>query len=102
MYIRIHCETCGGTWEVYQRDNWNDDKARQCPHCFSKIDRQTWHDYILPAFGLSADANAELLKDHSGSYKPLFSVDLIADHLYTNRNTGGTCPLFRELDDLQI
>lgn len=106
MYMRIHCDTCGGTWEVYQRDNWKDDKARACPHCFAEIDRQTWNDYVLPAFGLTADANAELFKDSTGYHKPRFSVDFVADHLYQNRRTGAdydtaNCPVADMLDQMR-
>lgn len=90
-YMRIHCEYCGGTWEIYHRDDFNADKARQCPHCFSKIDAQTWANQVLPAFGLVHDANAELYKDHKGHCTPLFSFDVIADHLFVNR--------FEEQDD---
>ena len=93
-FMRIHCDYCGGTWEVYHRDNWKDDKARQCPHCFAKIDRQAWEKDVLPAFGAVQDANAELFKEHTGNHKPLFTVDIIADHLFTNRRSSGEkCPL---------
>lgn len=99
-FLRIHCDVCGGTWEVYHRDNWNDDKARQCPHCFSKIDRQTWQKEVLPAFGAVHDANAELFKEHTGRPAPLFTFDVIADHLYANRRTSGdVCPLAQHLQE---
>ncbi len=84
-YLRIHCAACGRVWEVYHRDNWNNDKARQCPHCFAEIDRQTWEKQVLPAFGAVHDANAELYKDHTGYDKPLFSVDVMANSIYPNR-----------------
>lgn len=102
-YMRIHCEICGGTWEIYHRDDWNSDTARQCPHCFSEIDRQTWQKEVLPAFGAVNDANGELLKESTGYNRPLFSFDVIADHhLYKNRRTGGdTCPLMDSLDGLE-
>ena len=97
MYMRIHCDACGGTWEVYQRDNWKDHHARTCPHCFAEIDAQTWEKFVLPAFGASADANAELFKDNVGRHKPRFSVDMIADHLYLNRCSSAvsevSCPI---------
>ncbi|MDE6762555.1 MAG: hypothetical protein K2J73_02620 [Oscillospiraceae bacterium] len=83
-YLRIHCAACGGVWEVYHRDNWNNDKARQCPHCFAEIDRQTWEKDVLSAFGAVHDANAELYKDHTGYDKPLFSVDVMANPIYPN------------------
>ena len=88
MYMRIHCGTCGGTWEVYQRDNWKDDKARACPHCFEEIDPQTWEQQIIPAFCASADANAELIKDGEGYYKPFFAVDFMAEYLRPTRRQG--------------
>lgn len=84
-YLRIHCEACGGVWEVYHRDNWNNDKARQCPHCFAEIDRQTWEKEVLPAFGAVHGANAELHKDHTGYDKPLFYFDVMTDRPCQNR-----------------
>lgn len=84
-YLRIHCEACGGVWEVYHRDNWNNDKARQCTHCFAEIDRQTWEKEVLPAFGAVHDANAELHKDHTGYDKPLFYFDVMTDRPCQNR-----------------
>ena len=96
-YLRIHCDVCGGTWEVYHRDNWKDDKARQCPHCFAKIDRSVWEKEVLPAFGAVNHANAELLKEHTGYHRPLFTFDVIADHLYQNRHEP--CPLAERLQE---
>jgi hypothetical protein len=97
MYLKIYCDVCGGNWEVYQRDDWTSDKARQCPHCFAKIDRQTWNKQIIPAFAATADANAELVKDSTGYHKPLFTVDFIADTLYRNRQQHQTCPIMDQL-----
>lgn len=103
-YLRIHCDVCGGTWEVYHRDNWKDDKARQCPHCFAKIDRSVWEKEVLPAFGAVQDANAELFKEHTGYHRPLFTFDVIADHIYTDymdrERNRQSCPLAEELRDL--
>jgi len=104
-YLRIHCEVCGGTWEVYHRDDWKDHRARQCPHCFSKIDRSTWEREVVPAFNSVQDANAELFKDHTGQHVPLFTFDVIADHLYQNRQTvqqtgGNACPLIDCLNEI--
>lgn len=95
--MRIHCEVCGGAWEVYRRDATSD-AARKCPHCFSKIDRQTWKREVLPAFNAVHGANAELLRESTGRHRPLFTFDVIADHLYANRRTGGdACPLIEGL-----
>lgn len=84
VYLQIHCAACGGEWNVYRRDDFNNDKTRQCPHCFAEIDRQTWEKEVLPAFGAVHDANAELFKDHTGNDKPLFCFDVIADRHYQN------------------
>lgn len=73
-YMSIYCGYCGKRWEVYQRDNWKDERARTCPHCFHEIDAQTWERDVLPAFGAALDCNAELFKNHKGS---IFAVDFI-------------------------
>lgn len=102
-YLRIHCDVCGGTWDVYHRDNWSDENARTCPHCFSKISRAVWEKNVIPAFCEAEDANAELFKEHTGYHRPLFTFDVIADHIYQNRQPGGSrtvCPVFEELQDM--
>ena len=96
-FMRIHCDVCGGTWEVYHRDNWKNGKARQCPHCFSEIDGNTWENEVLPAFGAVQDVNAELFKDSTGYHKPLFSIDFVADHLYQARKPPAKTALFFRL-----
>lgn len=78
--LRIHCEVCGKTWEVYARDDWKSDNARTCPHCFEEIDRQTWERSILPAFGAMQDANRELMKDYCGYHIQKYKVDYIEDY----------------------
>ena len=99
-YMRIHCHQCGGTWEVYQRDNWKDDRARTCPHCFSEIDGQTWERQIIPALGAVADANAELQKDHTGTRGPLFTVDVLAGHGIPEEPEGRLCSIGEAIIDI--
>ena len=94
-YMRLYCDVCGGSWEIYHRDIKND-KARQCPHCCSKINKQTWERHVLPAFVLVHDANLELFKDHATSHGPLFTYDVIADHIYENK-----CPIMDVIDELK-
>lgn len=79
MLLRIHCNNCGGTWDVYSRDNWKNDTARQCPHCFESVPPYTWQAEVIPAFASMMDANRELHKVHTGYGKTLFTVDFIAD-----------------------
>ena len=100
-FLKIHCDVCGGDWEIYHRDNWKDDKARQCPHCFSKIPRDLWDREIIPALAAVNDANAELYKAHIGQHAPLFSFDIVADHLYKNRHENGDiCPIVEAIRGL--
>lgn len=80
-FLRIYCNECGGKWEIYRRDNWNDETARQCPHCFLQINRDVWEKEILPAFNAVHDANAELFKESTGYSKPLFSFDVVTNRL---------------------
>lgn len=82
--LRIHCDSCGGSWEVYGRDDWKDARCRTCPHCLAEIDAQDWQKQILPAFAALADANRELMKTHTGWGDPLFTVDYIEDHHFRN------------------
>lgn len=84
--MRIHCDHCGGTWEIYSRDDWNDDRGRQCPHCFEHISRQVWTKEILPAFGAFLDSNKELIKDSTGYHRPLYGVDFISDNVRSERD----------------
>lgn len=85
-YMRIYCGYCGQSWEVYGRD-MNDEHSRECPHCGSEIDHQTWTGQVLPALGQVMDANRELLKDHLGYHTPVFSFDVLADGKYPNSKT---------------
>ena len=84
-FMRIHCGYCGQPWEIYSRDDWKGDKARTCPHCKNKIDRQTWNNHVLTAFGSVQDANAELIKDSMGFKTPLYTVDFIEDRIFDGR-----------------
>lgn len=81
-YLNIHCRHCGGCWIVYKRDLKNEN-AKQCPHCYEEIDGQTWEYELCPALAVVEDANAELFKDYCDS-KPLFSFDVVANHLFAN------------------
>lgn len=93
-YLRIHCDYCGQTWEVYER-SMHDEHSRECPHCHSKIEDRTWTGEVLPALGQAMDANRELLKDHLGYHTPVFSFDVLADVKYQNNKT------IEDLDELR-
>ena len=90
-YLRIFCESCGNKWEVYKR-NINDDNARQCPHCYKRIERNVWNRSVLPALCAVDEVNIDLFKDHTFNHVALFSFDVIGNHLYKNRNKGENRP----------
>ena len=75
-FLKIHCGNCGKSWEVYQRD-MKKEQSRQCPHCMSEIDSQTWSTQIIPSLCMVSDANRELIKNHLGYQETLFKVDVI-------------------------
>lgn len=78
MYMRIHCSSCGGIWDVYPRQR-EFDAARICPHCEKRIAGDTWHDKILPAYSSAVGANLALATDHTNSRMGEFEIDFIAD-----------------------
>lgn len=97
--LRIHCRSCGGKWEVYSRDNWKSDNARKCPHCNREIPRDLWERDVIPAFCEVVDANAELLKDHTGNRRPLFYFDVISNKTPQNQKVKDSNP-FRDCPNL--
>ena len=67
------------------------------PALFRKDRPQRMGKGVLPAFGAVNDANAELFKEHTGYHRPLFTFDVIADHLYQNQHEP--CPLAERLQE---
>ena len=78
-YLKVTCENCGGKWDVYHRDNWKDDRARTCPHCYAEVNAEIWASHVVPAFALADEGNRELTKLSSEMRRPGFSFDLISD-----------------------
>ena len=62
------------------------ERPATCPHCGTKIDRQTWEKCVVPAFGAFMDLNRDLFRDHVGEHRPLFQIDMISDLLFKNRH----------------
>lgn len=79
-YLRIYCDYCGGTWEIYKQNTG----APCCPHCLKRINENTWEQTIIPAWNALEKANRELIKDSIGYKNPLFAVDFIADTVFEN------------------
>lgn len=95
MYLKIYCDYCGQSWEVYPRGECEsrliNSKQNHCPHCgAAKIDRDTWEELIYVLMKTKR-INEKLAADHVNKHNALFAVSFIADHLFT-------CPV----SDLEI
>lgn len=99
-FLRIHCDYCGGTWDVYGHSNFSDKSARTCPHCKQKMDETTWAK-ILPAYGAMAAFNKRLAFSHVEQRAPLFTVDYIEDYIYTNAQNAAISDLQSRIDELK-
>ena len=84
-YMRIRCDYCGGTWEVYHRDNKHDDRARTCPHCDKRIDYEIWDRNVVPAFKAVEDVNTKLYESQVNYHIPLFQIEFIPDIIFADR-----------------
>lgn len=76
-FLRIHCKSCEGYWDLYEEDDYTNPKYKKCPHCGKGIDGQDYYNTVLPAFGAMLDANKELKKTEIGYDAPGFTVDYI-------------------------
>ena len=77
-FLRIHCQECGGYWDLHEQDDYKHPKNKKCPHCGKGIDGQDFYNTVLPAFGAMLDASKELKKTSTGYNAPLFTVDYIS------------------------
>ena len=82
-FIRIHCETCGTTWEIYGTTVYAED-ANRCPCCNARIAHSAWR-LIMEADDAVTHAQYALAEadEHNA---PRFQVDFIDRSLYPNRN----------------
>lgn len=81
MYMRIWCQRCGGTFELYQRDDVRSHKARTCPHCQERATGEAW-DKVVKAYDAYKAASMALWEDRTS--KTRFTVDFIDDSIYSN------------------
>lgn len=77
-FLRIHCKSCGNYWDVYESDDYKNQRYKKCPYCGEEIDGQDYYNTVLPAFGAMLDATKELEKTSIGYNAPLFRVDYIS------------------------
>lgn len=74
--IKLHCKTCGNSYELYSTNVENGGKLRfDCPYCFAEID-QTMSKMLLHAALVLDEVNIEFLKYHQQRKEPLFVASL--------------------------
>jgi len=81
MFMRVYCRRCGGSFELYSRDDVTSRKARTCPHCQERVSPETWGK-VVEAFDACRDACEALFSDSKS--KTRFTVDYIDDTIYKN------------------
>lgn len=78
-YIRIHCETCGTTWEVYGSTMYTED-ARRCPCCNAKIAQSAWR--LIQVADDAVNEAQYALAEADENNRPRFMVDFIDRSIY--------------------
>ena len=83
--MRIWCRRCGGTFEIYGRDDVRSQRARTCPHCQERATGETWAK-VADAFDAYKEAAMALFADATA--KTRFTVDFIDDSVYERAKKG--------------
>ena len=79
MVMKIYCDYCKQTWEVYSRDDPMRPTARRCPHCQKAIVKQeTWKE-MVDCMEHVDKVNMMLLSDHVNQRFIPFTVSYKAD-----------------------
>lgn len=89
-YMKIYCDSCDRTFELYERDimdSQRDRISRVCPHCGAKIPLACYHKAVL-AFYEHSNVNMALHNSHVNDHTPLFTIDFIDTSLYGERYRG--------------
>lgn len=79
--MRIYCDCCGTTWEVYPT-TLDTEGARECPCCSQKIDQAAWHK-IKDAYLAVSQAHWKLIEQRNTN-RGAFLVDFIDRSIYPN------------------
>ena len=79
MVMKIYCDYCKQTWEVYAHDDALRPSARSCPHCGkAKIREETWKEMVHCMDHVEM-INRMLYSDHVNQHNPVFAVSYKAD-----------------------
>ena len=79
MVMKIYCDYCGQTWEVYARDEPQRPTASRCPHCGkAKVKPETWKE-MIDCMKHVEEVNMMLAIDHANECYIPFAVSYLAD-----------------------
>lgn len=78
MYIRVNCQRCGRSFELYNSETIRD-KGRKCPHCQERVNALAW-DKVVKAFEACTEASFALYRDDTSKTK--FTVDYCDNSYY--------------------
>ena len=84
MFIQVWCMRCGGTFEIYGRDDVRSQRSRTCPHCQERATGEAWAK-VVDAYDAYKEASRALWMD--ATTKTRFTVDFIDDTVYKNSRT---------------
>lgn len=82
MYIRVSCERCGRSFEVYNLSDITN-KGRKCPHCQERVNASAWGK-VVKAYVACCEANLALYRDDTS--KTRFTVDFLDNTYYKVRD----------------
>ena len=85
-HLKLYCDGCGSSWDVYTRDDMGSKLIRTCPICGKSIDPGIWNRRIIQAFGMMERANRDLVTNHTQTHGTLFTVSYFPDVIYPNRD----------------
>ena len=85
MHMHITCGGCGMKWDVFQRDDWKAETARECPRCGRSINARTWEHSVLRAFGEAVDASSDLYNDSVQPQGAAFRIDYLDERFMRRR-----------------
>lgn len=79
MVMKIYCDYCGQTWEVYPSGEPMRPSASKCPHCgAAKVKPETWRE-MVDCLKHVDKVNMMLASDHVNERYIQFAVSYLAD-----------------------
>ena len=78
MFLKIRCDSCHQSWEVYEYNLQSGSAVRTCPHCDAVMQKETY-DQVISTFLKAKRVNERFAADSVNKNAPLFAVSFIED-----------------------